>query len=205
MLLKLKEKALTARQSSDEELASKVAAGSQASFEELVYRYGPRLFHFLRHKVSTDEDIEDLVQETFLKAFRNIDRYNPDWKLSTWLYTIAVRLAISDYRSKRAKDPSLMPISTSPEPQEVVIRKEEAQNIWNLAKTLKKDQYEALWLRYAEDMSVKEIAYAMKKTQIYVRVLLHRARMNLSKKLNQPVYSEKTAGTVPAKHKFSFL
>jgi len=107
------------KQLSDKELVSKVVAGSQASFEELVYRYSPRLFHFLRHKVSTDEDIKDLIQETFLKAFRNIDRYNPDFKFSTWLYTIAVRLAISDYRSKSAQDASFIPISHSPEPQEI--------------------------------------------------------------------------------------
>jgi len=198
---------LTAIQLSDEELASKATAGSQTSFEELVYRYSPRLFHFLRHKVNTDQDIEDLIQETFLKAFRNIDRYDPDWKFSTWLYTIAVRLSISDYRSKKAKDPSFVPIPTSPEPEEIVIQKEESQNIWILARTLKKEQYEALWLRYAEDMSIKEIAKVMKKTQIYTRVLLHRARLNLAKRFSQPepVYSENTAGTVPVKHKFSFL
>jgi RNA polymerase sigma-70 factor (ECF subfamily) len=196
---------VTARQLSDEELVSKAAAGSQASFEELVYKYSPRLFHFLRHKVDTDQDIEDLIQETFLKAFRNIDRYDPDWKFSTWLYTIAVRLAISDYRSKRTKDPSMMPIPTSSQPDEIVIQKEESQNIWILAKTLKKEQYEALWLRYAEDMSVREVSKVMKKTQIYTRVLLHRARLNLAKKLSQPVYSENAAGRVPVKHKFSFL
>jgi len=196
---------LTARQLSDEELVSKTTAGSQTSFEELVYRYSPRLFHFLRHKVSSDQDIEDLIQETFLKAFRNINRYSPDFKFSTWLYTIAVRLSISDYRSNRTKDPSFIPIPHSPEPEEIVIQKEESQNIWILAKTLKKEQYDALWLRYAEDMSVKEIAKVMKKTQIYTRVLLHRARLNLAKRLSQPVYSENAAGTVPVKHKFSFL
>jgi RNA polymerase sigma-70 factor (ECF subfamily) len=196
---------VTARQLSDEELVSEAAAGSQASFEELVHKYSPRLFYFLRHKVDTDQDIEDLLQETFLKVFRNIDRYDPDWKFSTWLYTIAVRLAISDYRSKKAKDPSLMPIPTSSEPDEIVIQKEQSQNIWILAKTLKKEQYEALWLRYAEDMSVREISKVLKKTPIYTRVLLHRARLNLAKRLSQPVYSENATGTVPVEHKFSFL
>ncbi|UCC39040.1 MAG: RNA polymerase sigma factor [Candidatus Aminicenantes bacterium] len=194
-----------AKQLSDKELVSEVAAGSQTSFEELVARYSPRLFHFLRHKVSTDEDIEDLIQETFLKAFRNIGRYNPDFKFSTWLYTIAVRLAISSYRSNKTKDMTFVPVSSSPEPPEIVIQKEESQNIWILARALKKDQYEALWLRYAEDLSVKEIAKVMKKTQVYVRVLLHRARLNLAKEFSQSVFSEKSPGTEPLKHKFSFL
>lgn len=196
---------MTAKQQSDEELVSQVTAGSQTSFEELVHRYSPRLFHFLRHKVSTDEDIEDLVQETFLKAFRNIERYNPDFKFSTWLYTIAVRLAISDYRSNKGKDVTALPISHSLGPQEIVIQKKESQNIWLLAKNLKKDQYEALWLRYAEDMSVKEIAKVMKKTQVYIRVLLHRARLNLAKSITQSEIPEKSPGTEPLKHKLSFL
>lgn len=194
-----------AKQLSDKELVSEVAAGSQTSFEKLVARYSPRLFHFLRHKVSTDEDIEDLIQETFLKAFRNIGRYNPDFKFSTWLYTIAVRLAISSYRSNKTKDMTFVPVSSSPEPPEIVIQKEESQNIWILARALKKEQYEALWLRYAEDLSVKEIAKVMKKTQVYARVLLHRARLNLAKEFSQSVYSEKSTGTEPLKHKFSFL
>lgn len=194
-----------AKQLSDKELVSEVAAGSQTSFEELVARYSPRLFHFLRHKVSTEEDIEDLIQETFLKVFRNIGRYNPDFKFSTWLYTIAVRLAISSYRSNKTKDMTFVPVSSSPEPPEIVIQKEESQNIWILARALKKDQYEALWLRYAEDLSVKEIAKVMKKTQVYVRVLLHRARLNLAKEFSQSVFSEKSPGTEPLKHKFSFL
>ncbi|HCS49033.1 MAG TPA: hypothetical protein DIW61_12570, partial [Candidatus Aminicenantes bacterium] len=52
----------------DEELASRAAAGSRPAFEELVSRYGLRLFYFLRSRSGSDEDVEDLVQETFLKA-----------------------------------------------------------------------------------------------------------------------------------------
>ena len=118
---------------SDEELAAKVIGGCRSSFEELVSRYSSRLFYFLRHRTDTDQDIEDLVQETFLKAFRNISRFNPDWKFSTWLYTIASRQAISRYRSNKSKVslPEL-PIS-GPTPQETVIKKEESENIWSLA------------------------------------------------------------------------
>ncbi|MFB0564345.1 MAG: RNA polymerase sigma factor [Candidatus Aminicenantaceae bacterium] len=193
------------KQLSDEELASNVIAGSRTSFEELAYRYRPRLFHFLRHRASTDQDIEDLIQETFIKAFRNIDRYNSQWKFSTWLYTTAVRLAISHYRSNKGKRTSFMPKSPSSDPQEIVIQKEESQNIWALARTLSKEQYEALCLRYMEDLSLKEIAKVMKKNQIQIRVLLHRARLNLAKKFKQSARSGKFERTAPAEHKFSLL
>src|SRR4030066_729639 len=127
----------------DEDLAARAAAGSRPSFEQLVSRYSLRLFHFLRSRSGSDEDVEDLVQETFLKAYRNIGRYDPQRKFSTWLFTVAIRLSISRHRSQRAKPLPLDsegPEHPSPRPQEALIRKEEAQkagSIWFLARTLK--------------------------------------------------------------------
>lgn len=189
---------------SDEEIATRAAAGSLGSFEELVFRYGARLRHFLRHKIQTDQDIEDLVQEIFLKAFRNIARFDPEKKFSTWLYTIAVRQTISHYRTKRPWA-SLMPKNPTLDPQEAMIQKEQSQNLWRQAKTLQPKEFEALWLRYAEDMSVKDIARVMKKKPITVRVLLHRARLNLAKKIQPVAASEDLEGTASVEHKFSFL
>jgi RNA polymerase sigma-70 factor (ECF subfamily) len=199
------ENILAVQHLSDEELASKVATGSRSSFEELVSRYSSRLFYFLRHRFKTDEDIEDLIQETFLKAFRNIDRFNPELKFSTWLYTIAIRQAISRFRSEKKRSTSLDPPPSHSDPQEIVIQKEESRNIWHLASKLGKKQYEALWLHYGEDMPIKEIAKILKKKPITVRVLLHRARLNLGKRMDQPIPSGKLAGTTSAAHKFSFL
>ncbi len=190
---------------SDEELASNVSIGSRSSFEELVSRYSARLFYFLRHRFKTDQDTEDLVQETFLKAFRNINRFNPERKFSTWLYTIAIRQAISRFRSEKKRSTSLETYPSCLDPQEIVIQKEESQNIWHLASKLGKKQYEALWLHYGEDMPIKEMAKILNKKPITVRVLLHRARLNLGKRMDQSIASVKLAGTTPAAHKFSFL
>lgn len=190
---------------SDEELASQVAAGSRSSFEELVSRYSSRLFYFLRPRFNTDQEIEDLIQETFLKAFRNIRLFNPEQKFSTWLYTIAIRQSISRFRAEKKK---LSPIDPSPnptDPQDIVIKKEESQNIWHLARKLGSKQYEALWLHYAEEMPIREMAEIMKKKPITVRVLLHRARVNLAQKLGNPIASKKLTGTSTAAHKFSVL
>jgi RNA polymerase sigma-70 factor (ECF subfamily) len=188
----------------DEELAKKVVGGCRLSFEELVSRYGTRLFYFLRHRTDTDQDIQDLVQETFFKAFRNIDRFNSEWKFSTWLYTIASRQAISHHRSNKSKGPLPPIVAASSDPQEAVIKKEESENIWSLASSLPQKQYEALWMHYAEEMSIKEMASVMRKKPITVRVLLHRARVNLAKKMSPSALSGKFAGATPAEHKFSF-
>jgi RNA polymerase sigma-70 factor (ECF subfamily) len=173
----------------DEELAARAASGSRSAFEELMSRHNLRLFHFLRPRSGSDEDVEDLVQETFLKAFRNIARYDPRWKFSTWLYTIAVRTSISRHRAAKVTAVSLEPEELehpAPGPQETLIRKEEARgagNIWLLARTLRPNEYEVLWLRYAEDMPLKEIARTMKRSLVGVRVLLHRSRLKLGEKL----------------------
>jgi RNA polymerase sigma-70 factor (ECF subfamily) len=193
------------KQLSDEELASRVAAGSRSLFEELIERYSSRLYYYLRHRFKTDQDIEDLIQDTFLKAFRNIDRFNPERKFSTWLYTIAIRLAISRFRSEKSRSKHPQPAPKIPDPQDIVIQKQESQNIWHLASKLGKRQYEALWLHYGEDMPIKEMAKILNKKPITVRVLLHRARLNLGKRMETSFASEKLAGATTAAHKFSFL
>lgn len=195
----------------DEELAARASAGSRSAFEELVSRYGLRLFHFLRSRSGSDEDVEDLVQETFLKAYRNIGRYDPQRKFSTWLFTVAVRLSISRHRSQGVRPLSLDsegPEHPSSGPQEVLIRKEETQkagNIWLLARTLKPSEYEILWLRYAEEMPMKDIARAMKRSLVGVRVLLHRSRLKLGKKLRAPSPSAGLAEAAAAEQRLSIL
>jgi RNA polymerase sigma-70 factor, ECF subfamily len=195
----------------DEDLAVQAAAGSRPAFEELVSRYSHRLFHFLRSRSGSDEDVEDLVQETFLKAYRNIVRYDPRRKFSTWLFTVAVRLSISRHRSQGAKPLPLDsegPEHPSPGPQEALIRKEEtrkAENIWLLARTLRPSEYEVLWLRYAEELPMKDIARAMKKSLVGVRVLIHRSRLKLGKKLRAPSPSAGLAEAAAAEQRLSIL
>ncbi len=170
---------------SDEELALRVAGGLRSAYEELVYRYTPRLFHFFRSRLGSDQDAQDLVQETFLKSYRSIRRFNPEWKFSTWIYT-ATRLAISKYR-KQGKKLSLPPWTRpEPSPEIRVIEQQEAQSLWSQARQLRHKQYQTLWLRYAEEMSTREIAEVLRITPVQVRVLLHRGRSNLAK-LIQPL------------------
>jgi len=195
----------------DEELAARAAAGSNAAFEALISKYSPRLFFFLRRRCQSEADIEDLIQEAFLRAFRSIDRYDPRWKFSTWLYTTAVRLAISRHRSRTAASLPLdaeTAVSRSPGPQEALIRKDESEraaNIWELARTLKASEYEALWLRYAEEMPVKDIARTMKKSEVGIRALLHRSRLKLGRLLRSPAHSTGIREVRPVEQKSPVL
>jgi len=175
---------------SDEDLALRAAEGSRAACEELVLRFTPRLFRFLRPKAASDQDVEDLIQDSFLKTFRSIGRYDPKWRFSTWLYTTAYRLAVSRWRSPKTESLSFSPVAQDPGPQEAYDRQDSVRRVWELARELNRSQFQALWLRYAEDLSVKEMARVMKKTPINVRVLLHRARLNLSRAADSVLFAD---------------
>jgi len=165
----------------DEELAAESAAGSEACFEELVRRFTPRLFRYLRPKTASDEEAEDLVQETFRKAFQYIDRFDTDYRFSTWLYTIAHRQAISLFRGRRTHAAApLEAVDESSGPEDLLVRSEEVRNLWTLARRLRPLQYQAFWLRYAEDLPVAEIARVMKRPAVQIRILLHRGRLKLA-------------------------
>jgi RNA polymerase sigma-70 factor (ECF subfamily) len=125
-----------------------------------------------------------MVQETLLKLFRNIGSYDPAYRFSTWLYTAAGRLAISSYRKKGAAPrlARLDDVLDVADPRAWTPGPAEAAGLWDSARTLGGNQFRALWLRYGEDLSVEEIAQAIGKSRLAVRLLLHRARVNLMRK-----------------------
>lgn len=185
---------------SDEGLALRSQRQCEACFTELVQRYETRLFQFLHHKTSSIHDAEDLVQDTFVKAYSNIRRYRSSWKFSTWIFTIAARLASSHYRRFR-RTQAVPEIECSDlQPEQIIARQEAQQSLWATARGLSVNQYRALRLKYAEDMSIKQIAKVMGKSQVGIKVLLYRARASLAEKLqNLPAREQQTDRALPKK------
>lgn len=179
-------------QSTDESLAVSAARGSMPAFVELVDRFESRLFNFLLRRVRCAADAEDLTQDTFVRAWQQIHRYRPGCRFSTWLFTIASRLAIDLHRSRKWRSTEWhgRPARVANEvPGNSDLSDDwgssTADNIWKLAATVLTDeQHTALWLRYAEDLSNVEIASVLGRTPIGVRVMLHRARTILAGHLN---------------------
>ena len=165
------------------ELARRARDGCTESFDELVRRFRPRLINLFRKSVGTiPSDCEDIAQETFVKVFQNLDRFDQRYRFSTWIYTIAIRLARDDSRTRRRR-PQHVPLEEANSAIEdtavadSVERQEAVDNIWMTARCVLTDmQYTAMWLRYAEDLSPADVAVAMQKTRIGIRVLLHRSR-----------------------------
>ena len=185
---------------SNEELALRTQEGSPECFEELVKRFEGRLLGFLGRRGGQAQEAEDLLQDTFVRAYHKIEQYHPKWRFSTWLFTIARRLAYD--RRKKLDRQSLEQAEAATtdqyNPLRIVSDKEEKENLWSLAnELLSKDQFTALWLKYSEDMSIKEIAKIMNKTQSYVKVLLFRARNRLAVNLKPNAVSKRASMPKP--------
>jgi RNA polymerase sigma-70 factor, ECF subfamily len=169
---------------SAEELARLSAQGSVAAFEQIILRFQSQVFNFLHVYTRHRQDAEDLTQETFCRAWRSLPRYNPSLSFAPWLFSIARHAAASHFRSAKTFD-ELPPDDGVVEenPASLLATKDDADTLWRLARTLKPKYWEVLWFRYAEGFSVSETARAMRTNEIHVKVLLHRARAALAKRL----------------------
>ncbi len=173
-------------QSREEELALAVAAkgGCIDSFEQLVTRLQGRLFAFLYQKTGNHHLAQDLLQSTFVTAYRNLHRYSPRYAFSTWIYTIAARLAINHFRRRRPVEVEHADRATHTTPHSELIASEQAEGVWNRARALlTESQFTALWHFYGEERNLAETAGVMNRSVGSVKVLLHRARRKLAEKM----------------------
>ena len=168
-----------------EDLVRRARAGSPAAFVRLVVRYESPLYNFLLARLRSAEDAEDVAQEAFVRAWQRIETYDPRWKFSTWLFRLARNLAATRRRLARATpegDEALAQLGVHADPGRELLDTEERENIWSTAaRVLDEDQRSALWLRYADGLSVQEIAGVLGKTAVSVRVMLFRARAKLAR------------------------
>lgn len=172
----------------DEKLVEAALQGSAAAFGNLVARYQQRLLRFLLTRCASYADAEDVLQDTFMNAYRYLHSYNPRWRFSTWIYRIAIHNA--------ARQPSAEPLSTDvvaqePGPLESCISQAERDNLWLTAQQIfSADAFSAMWLRYVEDMPVSEIARTLQKSLSWTKVTLMRSRRRLAKELSTEAAAE---------------
>lgn len=177
---------------SDDDLAARAREGCRDSFDALVRRFQVRLLRFLQRRVRSDSDAEDLLQETFVRAYLRLQQYNPARPFGTWLFTIAHRLAISHHRrglaaaragavaGERLRD------RVEPEPGTEMADEESRQVFWEQAcSVLSEEQLCATWLFYVEQMPAPQIAEVLGRSWVSVKTILFRARRKLA-----PIFAE---------------
>ena len=164
-------------QESLESLARQAQQGDTQCLERIAERMREPLRCFLVSRVSHAADAEDLAQETLLRAFSRLESYDANRPFKTWLFTIGKRLAVNQVLAdKRRTARHSEAHATLPGSVEASFE----LDIWQRAKaTLKPEVYRALWLRYSEDASVKEVAKELGRTVVSTKVLLYRARKRM--------------------------
>lgn len=154
-------------------------------FGELVRRYQERLFGFIR-KISyfSREDIEDIVQETFIKIYKSLNLFNDDYKFSTWIYQIARNNTIDAIRKKHARvetvcldtEESVKLFRSNVNLGKELETKENLEKIKNIIQNLPYKYKEVMVLRFLEDKNYEEIMDIVEKPKGTVAALINRGR-----------------------------
>ena len=89
----------TVADKSDEELVRLFTEGNERAFKELMERYSKKILNYINRMIYDRDRAQDLLQDTFIRVYRNIDRFDTSRRFSTWLYTIATNLAKNELRN----------------------------------------------------------------------------------------------------------
>lgn len=183
--------------STDEQLVAAALAGDRDAFGMLVGRYEGRLVNYLFRLVRSPEDAHDLAQEVFLKVYQALDRFDPQFRFSTWLFRVAQNAAIDQIRRQRVKLVSMSRESPdggeerewdfpSPDatPYGDLRNRERGEAIQSAVDALPWEYRELILLRHFGELSYEEIA-SMKKLPLgTVKNKLFRARNLLKEALD---------------------
>jgi RNA polymerase sigma-70 factor (ECF subfamily) len=161
--------------------------GREDAFRELVRRYERPIFSLIYRMVRDRETSEDLAQDTFIKVLNHIDRYSPEFRLSSWLFKIANNVAI-DYLRKR----QISTISIDGSPHAATAAEVEATSfdarelgsaIERAIASLRPEYRSCIMLRHVEGRSYEEIAATLDLPLGTVKTYIHRARHQLREAL----------------------
>ena len=183
-------------QDDDGLIITEALAGSQKAYTFLMEKHRPAIFHIINKIVRNNEVANDLVQETFMKAFSALASYRSEYRFSTWLYKIAANCSIDHLRKRRLQALSLdRPLETgdgtveievadySYHPEQDLERKEQRISTEVAIDSLPKNYRDVIVYRHKEDKSYEEIADLLDIPVGTVKARIFRARELLKKKL----------------------
>lgn len=168
----------------EQSLIQKAKSGDSAAFGKLYDRYLPPIYRFVFIKVGRKQDAEDIAQQVFASAWQNIEGFEfKGFPFSSWIYRIASNAVIDYYRTYKG-NVSIDAVSEEhfSEESDNETRVDHAINMSAVRVALTRlepDQQSVLLMKFVEDLSNKEIADALGKTEGAVRVIQHRALKQL--------------------------
>ena len=182
----------------DAELVAAILKGEQESFSDLVKRYQGRLVNYLYRLLRSTQEAEDLAQEVFFKVYRALDRYDPRYKFSTWLFRVAQNAAIDQIRKRRLQLVSMDRqgadgedlgtwefASSDPSPYGDLRNRERGEAIQVAIDGLPWDYRELIVLRHFGELSYDEIAQLKDMPLGTVKNKLFRGRQMMKEQLRE--------------------
>lgn len=180
----------------DRELVERALEGDESAYQALVEKYERALYHHIRKIVRNEQVVEDLVQESFIKAFEALDTYSPEYAFSTWLYRIAKNHAIDFLRKRKLRTRSIdKPIRTKEgemdyqvpdttyRPDQHIVDDQRKELIQEAIDSLPPKYYRVIVLRHQQEKSYQEIADELDLPLGTVKAHIFRARERLNKYL----------------------
>lgn len=180
----------------DDKLVKKAIGGDESAYKQLVDKYERALYFHILKMIKDKEQVEDLVQETFVKAFDNLNTYSTNYAFSTWLYRIATNHTIDYLRKKKLKTLSIdEPMKTKDGEMEMqledesagtdrdIIRKQRQKIVQKAIDNLPEKYRKVIEMRHMEEKSYKEIARVLDLPLGTVKAHIFRARELLYKSL----------------------
>jgi len=183
----------------ESQLVAQSREGDTTAFNELVRRYEGKIFRLAQHVTQNREDAEDVLQETFLKAYEHLDQFKGDSKFYTWIVRIAVNQALMKLRRRKTdksvsldetidtgEDTVTREIAAWDEDPEQRFSREELGGILDSAEQSLEPLYRSVFvLRDIEELSTEETAEALGLSIPAVKSRLLRARLQLREKLTR--------------------
>lgn len=181
-------------------LIEKAKDGSQEAFESLMKQHLPIVYRYTARLTGDQHLAEELSQETFIRAWKNIGRFETGKPIKPWLMRIARNCAFDSLRKKKTvafsslSEPEQYRLENIPtenlSPTELMEKKEKKELVKNILDRLSGDEREVLVLHYLEELTVPEIAQILKKPEETVRTRLRRARASFreEKEGNEPAF-----------------
>lgn len=183
--------------------------GDDNAFERLVDSYQKPVFSVCYRMLGNSQDAEDAAQESFIRAYRYLNKYDPNRPFGTWLLSITSHYCIDRMRKRRLQTvstdvlpPEVVPDRNAPNPEKEFRDEEKEIAIQRLLNKLKPTDRAAIILRYWHEYSEKEIAEALGLTISAVKSRLFRSRRDLAdaweEQKNASLFNERRPHESPA-------
>jgi RNA polymerase sigma-70 factor (ECF subfamily) len=175
--------------SGEETLVYEILSGDVNAYALLVKRYQKPIFNLMLRMTGNEQDAVDLTQETFVKAYEKLEKFDPSAPFFPWLYTMGLNLARDFIRKgKRCPIECCEPensVFTEIRQDDRLADQIDVQEVLEGLKTLPVDYREALLLRFHEGLSVNEVAYALGLSLSGAKMRIHRGLSKLRQLLEK--------------------